>query len=73
PEAVQAELAKVNAAKAALKAAEDAVTTAATTTAKNKLTEDKAKLDEAVSTEGKTPESIQAYEAAKKEAEADVA
>ncbi|WP_206689849.1 YSIRK-type signal peptide-containing protein [Streptococcus pseudopneumoniae] len=73
PEAVQAELAKVNAAKAALKAAEDAVTTAATTTAKNKLTEDKSKLDEAVSTEGKTPESIQAYEAAKKEAEADVA
>ncbi|WP_448913631.1 YSIRK-type signal peptide-containing protein, partial [Gemella sp.] len=72
PEAVQAEIAKVNAAKDALKKAEDAVTAAATTTAKNKLAEDKAKLDEAVSTEGKTPESIEAYNAAKKAAEAAV-
>ncbi|WP_448913630.1 hypothetical protein, partial [Gemella sp.] len=45
---------------------------AATTTAKNKLAEDKAKLDEAVSTEGKTPESIEAYNAAKKAAKAAV-
>ena len=55
-----------------MKAAEDAVTAAATTTAKTQLEGDKAKLDEVVNTDGKTPESIQAYETAKEAAKAEV-
>ncbi|CTL95655.1 hypothetical protein ERS044109_00532 [Streptococcus pneumoniae] len=65
---IQDEITKVNAAKEKLGKAEAGLTTAATAQAKQELTTAKEGLEEPVSTDGMTPDSIKAYEAAKKEA-----